>query len=151
MSLQTSIKEESTKALKARDTVRLTTLRGLSSSFVNELVAQKRKPTEELSDTDALKVIKIAVKQRKDSIEQFEYGGRNDLANKEKEELFILEEYLPEQVSSEEIERVVKEKIASAGDVDVSKSGIIVGAVMKELQGNADGSEVKRIVEENLS
>ena len=138
-------------ALKARDEVRLTTLRGILSAITNELVALRRKPDEVLEDDSVLAVIKRAVKQRKDSIEQFEKGGRADLAQREKEELTVLEAYLPAQASSEEITAAVKKVIATLGEIDSSKGGIVVGAVMKELAGNADGSLVKEIVTKQLS
>lgn len=138
-------------ALKARDEVRLTTLRGISSAFTNELVAQKKKPTDELSDADALAVIKRAVKQRKDSIEQFEKGGRTDLVEKEQAELAVLEEYLPEQASAEDIEKVARAKMEEMNVNDSSQMGPLLGAVMKEFAGNADGAEVKQIVEKLLA
>lgn len=150
MSLQTRIKEESTAALKARDEVRLTTLRGLTSAFTNELVAQKRKPTEELGDDEALAVIKRNVKQRKDSIEQFQQGGRTDLVEKEQAELTVLEKFLPAQASDEEIHAVAQKKIEELGVADPSGMGPLMGAIMKELGGNADGGDVKRIVSELL-
>jgi len=138
-------------ALRARAEVRLTTLRGLLSAITNELVALKHKPDEILDDKDVLNVIKRAVKQRKDSIEQFEKGNRDDLAQREKEELAILEVYLPAQASREDVEAAVDRALASLGDVDPSKAGIVVGAAMKELQGNADGAMVKEVVAEKLS
>lgn len=149
--LQTQLKEDMKAALKAREEVRLTTLRGLLSACTNELVALKRKPDEALEDDAVLAVIKRAVKQRRDSIEQFEKGGRDDLASKEKEELEILEAYLPAQASREDVEAAVDKALANLGDVDPSKMGIVVGAAMKELQGNADGALVKEVVSEKLS
>lgn len=149
--LHTQLKEDTKTALKARDELRLTTLRGLLSAITNEVVAQKRKPDEILEDDGVLTVIKRAVKQRKDSIEQFEKGGRDDLAQKEKEELAILETYLPAQMSREDIEVVVTRVLETMPEVELSKMGIVVGAVMKELQGNADGALVKEIVTEKLS
>ena len=149
--LHTTIKDDVKAALKAREQVRLTTLRGLLSAITNELVAQKRKPDELLEDGGVLTVIKRAVKQRKDSIEQFEQGGRTDLADNEKEELAVLETYMPAQASRETIEAAVTTVLESLGDVDPSKMGIVVGAVMKELKGEADGTLVKEIVTEKLS
>ena len=103
-----------------------------------------------LDDKGVEAVIKKAVKQRKDSIEQFEKGGRDDLAAREKEELAILEKYLPDQASPEEIEKVVVSVLEKLGEIDPTKSGIVVGAVMKEMQGTADGTLVKEIVAEKL-
>lgn len=143
-------------AMRARESEKVTTLRGLLSAFTNELVAQKRKPTEELDDKDVLAVIKRAVKQRKDSIEQFRSGDRVELAEKEERELEILEAYLPVGASKEEIEKVAQAKIAELG-ADPStgsgqaKMGQLIGAIMKEFAGNADGNDVKEVVENLLS
>jgi hypothetical protein len=151
MSLQQKIRADMIAALKDRNEVRLTTLRSLLSAFTNELVAHKQKPDSQLPDEDVLAVIKRAVKQRQDSIEQFTNGGRDDLAKREETELAILKEYLPEQAGEEEITKVAREKIAEMGGPDSAKAGILVGAVMKEFKGNADGAVVKRVVESLLS
>lgn len=141
------IREEMVMAMKARDEVRLRVLRGLISNFTNELVAQKRKPADELSDDDALAVVKRAVKQRLDSIEQFEKGGRQDLADNEKTELEILNVYLPETMNKDDILKVAEAKKAELGITDKAKMGILMGAVMKELGGKADGKDVKEVIE----
>ena len=133
--------------MKARDTVRLNVLRGLLSAFTNEAVSKKRKPDEELSDDEALSVISRAVKQRKDSIEQFEKGGRADLVEAEKVELAILETYLPQQMSKDEILSYVKVKQTELGMTDQTKKNQFVGLVMKELKGKADGTAVKDAVD----
>src|SRR3989338_7625013 len=98
MILHQDIKEQIKDSMKARDAVRLGVLRGLVAGFTNELVATKRMPTDELSDEEVSNVIRRAVKQRKDSIEQFEKGGRPELAESEKAELAVLEKYLPAQM-----------------------------------------------------
>lgn len=146
MSLHQDIKTKVGEALKARDAVRLNVLRGLLTAFTNEAVAKKRKPDEELSDEEALSVISRAVKQRKDSIEQFEKGGRADLAEAEKAELAILEAYLPAQMSREEISEYVKRKHAEL-NIDKDKKNQFMGMVMKELKGKADGALVKEVVD----
>mgnify|MGYP001582285850 FL=1 len=133
------------EAMKAKDTGRLNVIRGLMSAFTNEAVAKKRRPDEELGDDEALSVISRAVKQRKDSIEQFEKGGRNDLADAEKVELEILNAYLPQQMSREEVFNYVKEK-ATAG-FDKEKAGQFMGMIMKELKGKVDGMVVKEAVD----
>lgn len=138
-------------AMRAKDTVRLTTLRGVLSSFTNEAVAQGKKPQDKLADGEAFVVIKRLVKQRKDSIEQFKKGGRQDLVENEEAELKILEEFLPAQMSEEEIRKIVKLKIEDLKITDKSKIGILIGAVLKETGGNADGALVKKIVVEVLS
>lgn len=109
-------------ALKARDEVRLTTLRGLLSSITNELVATKHKPDEMLNDDGVLSVIKRGVKQRKDSIEQFENGGRPELAEKERLEMAILEAYLPQQASREEVAQAAARVLESMGPIDPQRA-----------------------------
>ncbi|OHA58016.1 MAG: hypothetical protein A2370_01340 [Candidatus Vogelbacteria bacterium RIFOXYB1_FULL_42_16] len=147
MSLHEQIKNEIKEALKARDEVRLATVRGMSASLTNELVTKKMKPTEILTDDDVLIVIKRLVKQRQDSIEQFRAGNREDLASAEEAELNILKTYLPAQMSEEQIRAMAESKKAELGITDKTKIGILTGAVMKATGGQADGNVVKQIVE----
>lgn len=151
MSLQQQIQGGIKGAMLAKDKVQLNVLRGLVTAFVNEVVAQKRKPQEELSDEDALKVISRAVKQRKDSIEQFKAGGREDLVVSEEAELAILQTFLPTMMSRDEIRAVAEKKRAELEVTDKSKLGIFMGAVMKELKGKADGADVKEVIEAMFS
>ncbi len=141
------LKEAVKDAMKARDERRLLTMRGLLAAVTNELVATGRKPTEEMEEEGITALIRRGIKQRKDSIEQFEKGGRADLVAKESAELAILEALLPAQMSREEIETIARAKIAQLGAVDKSKTGQVVGMLMKELKGKADGSLVKEVVE----
>lgn len=134
-------------AMLAKDTVRLTVLRGLLTAFTNELVATKRKPQEELSDTEVIAVIRRAVKQRKDSIEQFRKGGREDLVRSEEDELKILETFLPQMMSKDDVRKKVEEVKTKLGIADKSKLGQLIGATMKELNGLADGTDVKEAAE----
>jgi hypothetical protein len=127
------IRSEIGAAMKARDTIRLNTLRGAVTAFTNELVAKGRKPTEELNDADAVIVLKRLAKQRKDSIEQFEKGGRADLVEKESAELKIIEAYLPVGASRADIERVAKLKIVELGVTDVSGIGNDVKEIVMDL------------------
>lgn len=144
------IQEQIKDAMRAKDQVRLITLRGVLAAFTNEAVALKRTPQDKLSDEEAVTVIKRLSKQRKDSIEQFEKGGRADLADNEKAELKILEQFLPAQMSEEKIREIINLKIKELKITDKSKIGILVGAVMKEAAGQADGNMVKVAVEEIL-
>ncbi|MCR4325929.1 MAG: GatB/YqeY domain-containing protein [Patescibacteria group bacterium] len=148
--LTTKIRTDMTTAMKARDALRVDTLRGALSAFTNELVAKGRKPTEELDDKDSITVLKRLAKQRKDAAEQYEKGGRAELAEKESKELKIIEEYLPQMASREEIERVVRTKKEEMGISDASGIGKLTGAVMKELAGGADGNDVKAVITEVL-
>jgi len=136
--------------MRAKDEVRLRTIRGLLSAFVNELVATKRKPDETLPDSDAAAVVKRAVKQRKDSIEQFEKGGRPELVEAEKAELAVLEKYLPQTMSLDQIRPVALAKKQELGIAEKSKAGQLIGAVKKELGDKADGSDIKSVVDELL-
>jgi uncharacterized protein YqeY len=151
MALHESIKASIPEALKAHDEVRLRTLRSLVTAMTNEVVAKKRKPNEFLTDDEALAVIKRAANQRKDSIEQYEKGGRPELAEPEYAELAIIESYLPAQMSREEIETAVKAKMAEMNVTSKAEAGKFIGAVMKELQGKAEGSVVKEVVDSLLS
>ncbi|NCN52645.1 GatB/YqeY domain-containing protein [Candidatus Parcubacteria bacterium] len=150
MELHTQIKDQLKESLKAKDAVKLQTVRSMLTAFTNELVATGKKPNEMLDDAGVLSVIKRLAKQRKESIVQYEAAGRPELAAPEKEELVILESYLPQMMSREEIKPIVQAKIAELGVTDKSKMGILVGASMKELGGKADGADVKAVVEELL-
>lgn len=147
MTLHETVKAGIPDALRAKDAVRLQTLRSLATAMTNEVVAKKRKPDEFLTDEEALVVIKRASNQRKDSIEQFDKGGRPELADTEKAELAILETFLPEQMPREEVENVVRAKIKGLNVSDKSGAGKLTGAVMQELKGKADGALVKEVVD----
>jgi uncharacterized protein len=151
MSLHADIKNGIKEAMKAKDAVKLTVFRGLSAAFTNELVAKGRPPQEELLDEDALAVVRRLVKQRKDSIEQFTTAGRNDLAEPEKAELDILQTFLPQMMSRDDIRKVAEAKKAELGITDKSKMGMFMGAVQKELKGKADGGDIKEVVESLLN
>ncbi len=131
-----------------KDAVRLSVLRGLLASFMNELVAKKLTGPH-LPDEEVMALIKRAVKQRKDSIEQFGKGGRQDLVAAEKSELAILETFLSQMMSRAEIEKIVKAKIdfVGVGTLDKAKLGQFMGSLMKEFKGKADGALVKEVVE----
>ncbi len=135
--------------MKAKDAAKLRTVRSMLTAFTNELVATGSKPQDELADAGVLSVIKRLAKQRKESIVQFEAAKRQDLADPEKEELAILESYLPTLMSQDALRPLVEAKIAEMG-ADKSKMGMLIGTLMKELQGKADGADVKAVVEELL-
>ena len=145
--IRTNLKE----AMKAKESAKVQTLRSVLSAFTNELVAQKKTPQDTLAEDDAMAVIKRLAKQRKDAIQQFTDGGREDLAADEKVELAILEEYLPEMMSQEQIEPIAKAKLEELGVTDKSGMGRAIGAVMGELGGQADGNDVKEVIIKLLS
>ncbi len=148
MSLHEQIKGEVKTAMLARDSVKLSVVRGMITAFTNELVATGKTPQDTLDDAGALKVIKRLSNQRKDSIEQFEKGGRPELAENEKAELVILEKYLPVLMSRDEIKKIALAKKEALGLIDKSKAGQLTGAIMKDLAGKADGGDVKAVVDE---
>jgi len=147
MTLQETIKGSLKEAMMSKDTVKMTVIRGLMSGFTNELVTLGRTPQDQLSDEEVLTVIRRAVKQRKDAIEQFTSAGRPELAESEKAELAILEVYLPQMMSKDEIKAVAEAKKAELGITDKSKTGMLMSALMKDLKGKADGMDVKEVVE----
>lgn len=147
MQLQHIIKEQIKDAMRAKDEARLLTLRSIVASCTNQLVATNRKPQEELQDEEVLEVIRKLAKQRKDSIEQFVAGGRQDLAQKEQQELGVLEAFLPQSMDEATIRVHAIAKKAELDMTDPSKMGLLVGALMKDLKGQADGGDVKRVVE----
>lgn len=148
--MQQKIKDAIKEAMKAKEMDKLNVLRLISAAFTGEVVAQGRPPTDPLSDEDAMKILKRLVNQRNDSIAQFEAGGRPELADSERAELAIIETFLPPKMSEEEIRSKVSAYIAS-NQIDPSKKGQAMGAIMKELGASADGTTVKRIVDELLA
>lgn len=151
MAIHETLKKSIPEALRAKDVVRLRTLRSLVTAMTNEVVAKKRKPDEFLTDDEAIAVLKRAANQRKDSIEQFSNGGRPELAEPEKLELAIIESYLPSMMPRAEIEAIAKAKMAELGVLSKADAGKFVGALMKELKGKADGGEVKAVVDSLLA
>lgn len=147
MSIQQDMRNGIKGAMIAHDALKLTVLRGLVTSFTNELVAKGKKPQDELADDEAIAVIKRAVKQRKDSVDQFTKGGRMDLVENENAELKILETFLPQSMSKEEIKKIAIAKKNELGVTDKAGMGKFMGALMKEFKGKADGNDVKEVVE----
>lgn len=147
MSIHTDLRQTLKEAMKAKNEAQLRTVRSIMTACTNELVATGRTPQSELSDNECLAVIKRLAKQRKESITQFEANQRPELAEIEKAELTILESYLPVLMSQEEIKPIAVALKTELGITDKSKLGQLVGAVMKKLQGQADGADVKIVVE----
>jgi uncharacterized protein len=148
--LHQQIEAELKSALKSGEKEKTGILRFLISAIKNYQIESKLKGEEYLSDEAIIAVIRRQVKQRKDSIAEYEKGGRPELADKEKVEMEILENYLPSQAGEEKIREVVKAKISELGISDKTGFGKLMGAVMAELKGQADGDAVKKVVEEEL-
>ena len=149
MNLKEKIISDLKDAMKAGDTTKRDTLRLLDSAIKNTEI-EKKKRESGLSDEEILEVLGRAVKQRQDSIRQFNDGGRPELAEKEQAELNIIMPYLPVQLSEDEIRKVVKEIISAAGTVSASDMGKIMGQAMGKIKGKADGNIVRKIVGEEL-
>ena len=132
-----------------KDALRVSVLRMVMAAILNK-EKEKGSDAGELTDEVVLEIVSSEAKKRKDSIEQYEKGERRDLAEKEKEELGILSAYLPEQMSEEEVRKIVKEKISQLGAAGARDTGKVMGALMSDLKNKADGAVVKRIVEKEL-
>ncbi|MFZ2038806.1 MAG: GatB/YqeY domain-containing protein [Minisyncoccia bacterium] len=146
--LRQKIKDETKDAMIKKDAVRLMTLRNLADVVTKEFVVKGIKKDEEVTEDDVLTIIRRLVKQRKDSIEQFTKGGRPELAENETAEMKILEAYLPQMMSKDEIKKIAEAKKIELGITDKTKLGQFVGTLMKELKGKADGADVKAVAEE---
>jgi uncharacterized protein YqeY len=147
MSLHTSLRDSLKDAMKAKDAAKLRTVRSIMTAVTNELVATGKTPQSELDDASVLTVIKRLAKQRKESILQYEAAGRTDLSEPEKEELVVLEAYLPTLMTQDAIRPIAVAKMAELDITDKSKMGMLVGALMRDLAGQADGGDVKAVVE----
>lgn len=145
--LHEKIKNSIKEAMLAKDEVLLKALRNMSSAFMNEAMSKGKKPNEFLSDEETLVVIARLAKQRKDSIQQFRDGNREDLVKEEEAELVILEKYLPKMMERSEVENIAKAKKDELGIIDATKKGILMSALMKDLKGKADGIVVKEAVD----
>ncbi len=145
--LHEKIKNGIKEAMMAKDALHLASFRAMSAAFTNELVAKGRKPQEMLKDDEALAVISKMAKQRKDSIDQFKKGGREDLVKEEESELTILETYLPKLMDKSEVEKIARATKDTLGITDATKKGMLMSALMKDLKGKADGSVVKVVVD----
>jgi len=148
MSLQKQVMDKMKEAMKAKDTVALQALRAVKSAFL--LAKTETGVQEELSEEQEIKIIQKQVKQRKDSAAIFVEQGREDLAAPELAELAVLEQFLPEALSEEEIEKVVVATIAKVGASGMKDMGKVMGMVSKELAGQADGKTISTLVKKNL-
>jgi len=149
MSLKQKIVEDMKQAMKDGDAAKRDTLRMLDSMIKNTEI-EKLKKEEGLSDDEVQTVISKAIKQRKDSVEQYTIGGRPELAEKETKEIEILSAYMPEQMSEDQIREIVKATLSEIGATSKAEMGKAMGPIMGKLKGQADGNIVRKIVEEEL-
>ena len=148
MSLQKEVMNKMKEAMKAKDTVALTALRAVKSAFL--LAKTESGAGDDLTEEQEIKIIQKQVKQRKDSAAVFVQQGRQDLADPELAEIAVLEQFLPEALSEEEIEKVVVSAIDNLGASGMKDMGKVMGVVSKQLAGQADGKTISTIVKKNL-
>src|ERR1700704_6730253 len=150
MTLFQRIDSDLKEAMRAKDTTKLGVLRMLKSALKYGAIA-KSGAEAELSDTEAAQVIRKQVKQRQDSIESFEKGGRAELVEKEKKELSILNEYLPQAMSAAELAQIVRGTIAELGATSKAQMGVVMKALQAKVAGRADGKTLSQEVSRQLS
>lgn len=158
MSLKTKINDDIKSAMKSGDKLKLSVIRGVQSTLKNKEIDDRVKPVDpndkrtqdEKDDESVLGVLKTLVKQRKESIEQFKTGGRQDLVDQESAELKILESYLPQQLGRTELEAIVAEAINTTGAKTAKEMGVVMKAVQAKTKGAADNKLVSEIVKSKL-
>jgi uncharacterized protein len=150
MSIQERIDSDLKEAMRAKDTTKLTVLRMLKSALEYAAIA-KPGAEAELSDAEAAQVIRKQAKQRQDSIESFEKGGRADLAQQEQKELSILNGYLPQAMSPDQVEKAVREAIAEVGVTSKAQMGAVMKAVQAKVAGRVDGRTLSQEVSRQLT
>lgn len=146
MTLLSTLNDDMKTAMRAKDKERLAVIRMLKASLQNEEI----KVGHELNADEELTILSREMKQRRDSLAEFENAGRDDLSEKVKVEIAIVEEYLPAQLSDDEIREIVKQAIAKTGAASVKEFGKVMGVVMPQVKGKADGNQVNAIVKELL-
>ena len=151
MGLKERISDEIKAAMKAKDKLRLETVRSIKKVILEKESTVRAQGRDTLTEAEEMEVLMQQAKQRRDAIEQYTKAGREDLAEKESQELGIIEEYLPKQLADAEIEAVVVEIIASAGATSPKDMGKVMGPTMARLKGQADGKKVQAIVKAKLS
>ena len=144
--LKEKLQNDMKEAMKAGDALRRMVLSLVLSAVKNKEIEKRSK----LTDEEIIDAISYEVKKRKESIESYEKGGREELAQKERDELKVLMEYMPEQMSEDEIRTEAKKAIAETGAKEIKEMGKVLGVLMPNLKGRADGQTVSRIVKEEL-
>lgn len=147
MSIENQLKADIKEALKTGQKERLNTLRSVHSQIKDEWIKKR----EELTDQEVIGVLMRAVKSRKDSVEMYKKGGRADLVEKEQNEIDVIQTYLPEQMSEENVKKEIALIIESAGVSDIKDIGKVMGPAMAKLKGKADGKLVQQIARSLLS
>ena len=147
MNIDEKVNGEMVLAAKAKDQVRLSAIRMVKAAMHNREIDLKRK----LSEVEFLQLLSSMVKQRKDSIDQFRKGGREDLVNKEEAELKVIQAFMPQQMSEEDVAREIETAIKEVGAIGIKDMGKVMKVLMQRLTGKADGKQVGEKVKEKLS
>jgi len=148
MSLKETLQKDLMDAMRSKDEAALSAIRLLKTAIMKVETAGEQKTA---TDEEIIQLVGKEIKQRKDAIEQFEKGGRSELAEKEKAELKVLEKYLPPQLGEDEIRAIIKEAMAQTGASSKADIGKLMGAIMPKTKGKADGGLVNKLVQEVLS
>ena len=151
MSLRERIDAEIKASMKSKDKVRLETVRSIKKFILEKEVSVRPSGQDGLTEEQEMEILMQIAKQRRDSIEQYSKAGREELAAQEAAELAIVEEYLPQQMSDEEVSAVIDEVIASVGATSAKDMGKVMGAAMQQLKGKADGKKIQDAVKAKLS
>lgn len=151
MSLKDQITEAIKAAMKSRDKLRLETVRSIKKTLLEKEVSVRPTGQSELTEAQEIEVLVQQAKQRRDSIEQYRQAGRDDLADKEAQELAIIEEYLPQQLSDAQIETLIDQIVAEVGATSAKDMGKVMGPAMQQLKGKADGKKVQEWVKARLT
>ncbi len=150
MSLKDRITEDIKTAMKSKDKVRLETVRSIKKLLLEKEVSVRPQGQEALTEAQELEVLAQLAKQRRESIAQYRQAGREDLVAQESQELAIIEEYLPRQLSDEEVAAIIDEIIAQVGASSPKDMGKVMGQAMQQLKGQADGKKVQQLVKAKL-
>jgi len=151
MSLKDRISEDIKTAMKAQDKIRLETVRSIKKAILEKEVSLRPSGQDTLTEAHEMEVLVQLAKQRRDAIAQYEQANRPDLAQQEAQELAILEEYLPKQLSDDEISQMIDEIIAQVGATSAKDMGKVMGPAMQQLKGKADGKKVQEFVKAKLA
>lgn len=149
--LKDKLADDLKSAMRSKDAVRLRTIRALRAALMENEIALREGGSATLSEEQELAVLQKQAKQRRDSIRQYDEAGREDLKVKEEDELAVIEEYLPQQLSEDEVRDVVRKVIEETGAASKADMGRVMGASMGKLRGRAEGRTIQRIAIELLS
>ena len=148
--LKEKLEQDLKDAMRAKDKLRMTTIRSLKSGLLEKEIEEREGGQASLSEEQQVAVLQKQAKQRRDAAEQYDQAGRDDLAQRERDELAIISEYLPAQLTDDEIRSAVHQIVAGMGEPAPSMMGQVMGEAMRQLRGKADGRRVQAIAREML-